>query len=74
MENRIAYKKQNVYLKINIYHNQASTLRFRPVLPLYRNQSIDIWGKLMGRFLYNGSTGLKIQHILLKKNYDCRNS
>ena len=59
MKNGVAYKNQNVYLKINIYLNQASTLRFRPVLPLYRNQPTDIWSKLMGLFLYNGNTGLK---------------
>ena len=34
----VPYKNQNVYLKINFYLNQASTLPFRPVLPLYRNQ------------------------------------
>ena len=59
MKNGVAYKKQDVYLNINIYLNQASTLRFRPVLPLYRNQSTDIWSKSMGWFLYNGNTGLK---------------
>ena len=59
MKNGVAYKNQNVYLKINIYLNQASTLQFRPVLPLYRNQSTDIWSKSMGWFLYNGNTGLK---------------
>ena len=59
MKNGVAYKNQNVYLKINIYLNQASTLRFRPVLSLYRNQSSDIWSKSMGWFLYNGNTGLK---------------
>ena len=42
MKNGVAYKNQNVYLKINIYLNQASTLQFRPVLPLYRNQFTDI--------------------------------
>ena len=59
MKNSVAYKNQNVYLKINVYLNQASTLQFRPVLPLYRNQSTDIWSKSMGWFLYNGNTGLK---------------
>ena len=64
MKNGVAYKNQNVYLKINIYFNQASTLRFRPVLLfyyviIYRNHSTDIWSKLMGWFLYNGNTGLK---------------
>ena len=53
MKYGVAYKNQNVYLKINIYLNQASTLRFRPVLPLYRNQSTDIWIKSMGWFLHN---------------------
>ena len=42
MKDLVAYKNQNVYLKINIYLNQASTLPFRPVLSLYRNQSTDI--------------------------------
>ena len=55
----VAYKTQNVYLKINIYLNEASTLLFRPVLPLYRNQFTDTWSISMGWFLYNGNTGLK---------------
>ena len=59
MKNRVAYKNQNVYLKINIYLNQAFNLQFRPVLPISRNQPTDIWRKLMGWFLYNGNTGLK---------------
>ena len=59
MKNGVAYKNQNVYLKINIYLNQASTLRFGLVLPFYRNQSTDIWRKSMGWFLYNDNTGLK---------------
>ena len=59
MKNGVAYKNQNVYLKINIYINQASTLPFRPVLPLYRNQSTDLWRRSVGFFLYNGNTGLK---------------
>ena len=59
MKNGVAYKNQNVYLKINTYLNQASTLQFRPVLPLFRNQSTDIYSKSMGWFLYNGNTGLK---------------
>ena len=59
MKNGIAYKKQNVYLKVNIYLNQPSNLPFRSVLPLYRNQSTSLWSKLMGWFLYNGNTGLK---------------
>ena len=59
MKNGVAYKNQNVYLKINIYLKQASTLRFRPVLPLYRNQFTDIWSKSMDWFLYNGNSGLK---------------
>ena len=50
MKNVFAYKNQNIYLKINIYLNQASTLPFRSALPLYRNQVIDI---------YNGNAGLK---------------
>ena len=59
MKNGLAYKNKNVYLKINIFLNQASTLPFRPVLPLYRNQSTDLWSKSMEGFLYNGNTGLK---------------
>ena len=59
MKNGVAYKKQNVYLKINIYLSQASALRFRPVLPSHRNQSTDIWSKAMGWFLCNGNTGPK---------------
>ena len=59
MENGVAYKIQNVYLKINTYLNHSSTLPFRPVLPLYRNQSTDLWSKSMEGFLYNGNTGLK---------------
>ena len=47
MKNGVAYKNQNIYLKINIYLKQASTLSFRPVLPLYRNQSTDLWSILM---------------------------
>ena len=59
MKNGVVHKNQNVYLKINIYLNPASTLQFRVVLPLYRKQSTDIWSKSMGWFLYNGNTGLK---------------
>ena len=59
MKNGVSYKNQNTYLKVNIFPNQASTLQFRPVLSLYRNQSTDIWSKSMGWFLYNGNTGLK---------------
>ena len=59
MKNGVAYKNQDVYLNINICLNQASALPFRPVLPLYRNQSTDLWSKLIGWFLYNGNTGLK---------------
>ena len=59
MKNGVAYKNQNVYLKIYIYLNQASILQFRLVLPLYRNQSTDIWSKSMGWLLYNRNTGLK---------------
>ena len=59
MKNGVAYKNQMVYLKINIYINQASTLPFRSMLPLYRNQFTDLWGKSMGWFLYNGNTGMK---------------
>ena len=34
MKNGAGDENENVYLKINIYFNQASTLPFRPVLPL----------------------------------------
>ena len=40
MKNGVAYKNQNMYLKINIYFNQALTLQFRPVLSLYRNSPL----------------------------------
>ena len=50
MKNEVAYKNQNVYLKINTYLDRASTLQFRPVLLLYRNKSTDIWSKSMGGF------------------------
>ena len=59
MKDGVTYKDQNVYLKINIYLSQAFALPFRPVLPLYRNQSTELWRKSMGWFLYNGNTGLK---------------
>ena len=52
--------KSGVTYKNEIFiSNQASILQFRPVLPLYKNQSNDIWSKLMGWFPYNGNTGLK---------------
>ena len=59
MKNGVAYRNQDVCLQINIYLNKTSTLPFRPVLPLYRNQSTGLCNKSMGWFLYNGSTGLK---------------
>ena len=59
MRKGVKYKDQNVYLKVNICLNQASSLRFRPVLQLYTNQSTDIWSTLLGWFLYNDNTGLK---------------
>ena len=59
MKDRVAYKNQNGFLKINIYLNQGSTLRYRPVLPLCKNQPTDTWSKLMGWFLYNSNNGLK---------------
>ena len=31
---------QNLYLRINIYLNQASTLRFMSVLPLYKTSPL----------------------------------
>ena len=48
-----------MYVKTNIHLNQASTLPFRSVLLLCRNQSTDLWSKSMGWFLYIGNTGLK---------------
>ena len=59
MKNGAGYENENVYVKINIYLNQASTLPFRPVLSLYRNESTDLWSKSMGWFLYSGNIGLK---------------
>ena len=59
MKNGVAYKNQNVYLKINIHLNQASTLLFGLVQALYRNQPTDLWSKSMGWFLCNGNTELK---------------
>ena len=61
MKNGVASENKNMYLKINIFIltvfiNQTSTLLFRPVLPLYRNQSTDLQSKSMRRFLYNGKT------------------
>ena len=50
MKNGVGYKNQNVCLKINIYLNQASTLAFRPVLLLCRNQYTNLWSKSMGWF------------------------
>ena len=48
MKNRVAYENQNVYLKINIDLNQASTLSFRPVLPLYRNHPLIYEASIIG--------------------------
>ena len=59
MKNEVAYKNKNMYLKINIYLNQASTFPFRPMLPLYINKSTNLQTTSMGQFLYNGNTGLK---------------
>ena len=64
MKNGLASESKNMYLKVNIFIltvfiNQTSTLPFKPVLPLYRNQSTDLQSKSMGRFLYNGKTRLK---------------
>ena len=59
MKNGVTYENQNVYLKINIYLNQASLLPFRSVLPLCRSQPTDLWSKSMGWFLYNDNIGLK---------------
>ena len=64
MKNGVASENKNMYLKINIFIltvfiNQTSTLPFRPVLPLYKNQSTDLQSKSMGRFLCNGKDKLK---------------
>ena len=64
MKNGVAPENKNMYLNINIFIlsvfiNQTSTLPFRPVLPLYRNQSTNLQSKSMGRFLCNGKTRLK---------------
>ena len=64
MKNGVASENKNVYLKINVFIltvciNQTSTLPFRPVLPLYRNQSTDLQIKSLGQFLYNDKTRLK---------------
>ena len=64
MKNGVASENKNMYLKINIfiltiYIDQTSTLPFRPVFALYRNQSTDLQSKSMGRFLYNGKTWLE---------------
>ena len=64
MKNGVASENKNMYQQINIFIltvfiNQTSTLPFRPVLPLYRNQSTDLQSKSMVRFLYNGKTRLK---------------
>ena len=58
-QNELAYKNQNVYLKINTYVNQASTLPCKTLLPSYRNQSTDLWSISMGWFPYNSNTGFK---------------
>ena len=68
MKNGVASENKSVYLKINIfiltfYIDQASTLPSRSVSPLYRNQSNDLQSKSMGRFLYNGNTGLKESNL-----------
>ena len=65
MKNGIAFEYKNMYLKINIFIltvfiNQTSTLPFRPVLPLNRNQSTDLQSKSMVRFLYKGKTRLSL--------------
>ena len=59
MKNGVGYKNKNVYVKINIFFNQASILSFRPMLLLYRNQSTDLQITSMGQFLCNGNTDLK---------------
>ena len=54
MKNGVAYKTQNVYLKINIYLNQVSTLPFKLVLPLYGHQPYELW--------INGMVSIQWQH------------
>ena len=71
MKNGVASENKNMYLKINIFIltvfiNQTSTLPFRPVLPLYRNQSTDLQSKSIGRFLYNGKTRRTENNLNLK--------
>ena len=55
MKNGVDFENKNMYLKINIFIltvfiNQTSTLPFRSVLPLYRNQSIDLQSESMDDF------------------------
>ena len=70
MKNGVASERKNMYLKINIFIltvfiKQTSTLPFRSVLPLYRNQSTDLQSKSRGRFLYNGKTSFfNVEHHL----------
>ena len=55
MKNGVAYKNQNVHQKINIYLNQATTLPFMPMLPLYKNQSL-IYGANQSDGFYTTAT------------------
>ena len=65
MKNGVAYKNEDVYLKINIYLNQACTFSFRPVLPLYKNQFTDLWKKLK---IINITVRLKYHKHKTKRN------
>ena len=44
-------------VEVIILYAQVSTLNPVPVLPLYRNQSIDLFGKSIDWFLYEGNNG-----------------
>ena len=50
MKNGVASENKNMHLKINTFIltvNQTSTLLFRSVFPLYKNQSTDLQSKSM---------------------------
>ena len=51
MKNGVPYKDQNVYVKINIYLNQASTFPFRP---LYSCHYIEASSQIFGANQWNG--------------------
>ena len=52
---------KEVYSKsfILTYFEKNKQFPYVPVLPLYKNWSIDFQSKLISWFLYNGNTGLK---------------